>query len=562
MNKVTLLIFTLFLAIGLVHAQIEIDGDMVDWAGVPVADMDQAAEELGDMAGGAGYDSVNFDIKDVYITGNDSMVFMRFVFNPNGSLVNAQTEAGGWLPLELYLDTDVAANSGLDWGWWSLSFDYLIELDAVTSGEVVEVTILNNIQRDQDSPDFPAGWDSVGLAMGAMSATENEVEIGFKKSDVHIWQVMRFMLQATPNWADEDIVPNDVYAVDPGWLIALDAVTNTSYVYQAKGPQIEAPIEIDGDMLDWSAAYQIDVDETAEDIGDMPTGPDFDIKDVYMTSDSDYVYVRVVIDPTGTFSGQFTQYTNEPVFELQFDTFLESQQGLSWGNWWFLGGDYKINLPEVYSPDNPKSEIGVWQFTGDYEGAEEIYDSVGTAMAMVNSSDNELEIAISRELIRCGSDIRTFIYSVGDENWDNEEYFPSDLPDEGQRPAYVVNYRFVEGSGASNLMVAGGADAIDDLNNSATPKNFTLNQNYPNPFNPSTTITFALPVAQKVSVVVMDVLGRKVTTLMDKQNLKAGMNMVTWNGNNDQGSLVSSGIYFYQVSSEDFKATRKMILIK
>lgn len=562
MSKVTLLVFILLFTFGLAQAQIEIDGDMVDWAGVPAADMGQAAEELGDMLGGVGYDSSNFDIQDVYITGNDSMVFMRFVFDPTGSLVDAQTEAGGWLPFELYLDTDVAANSGLNWGWWSLAFDYLIELDPVVSGEVSEITILNNIQRDQDAPDFPDGWDSVGVAIGAMSATGNDVEIGFKKSDVHIWQVMRFMLQMTPNWTDEDIVPNDVYAVNPGWLISLDAVTNTSYVYQSMGPQIQAPIEIDGDMLDWSASYQIDVDETAEETGDMPTGPDFDIQDVYMTSDSHYVYIRVVIDPTGTFSGQFTQYDNAPVFELQFDTFLESQQGLSWGNWWFEGGDYKINLPDAYNPDNPKSEIGVWKFTGDYEGAEETYDSVGTAMAMVNGSDNEIEIAVSRELIRAGSDVRAFLYSVGDENWDNEEYFPNDLPDEGERPAYVVNYRFTEGTGAENLLVAQGADAIEDLSGADTPQDFTLQQNYPNPFNPSTTISFSLPVNQQVTVAVFDVLGRKVKTLMDKQNLKAGMNMVTWNGDNEQGRLVSSGIYFYQVRSDDFNATRKMVLMK
>jgi hypothetical protein len=343
----------------------------------------------------------------------------------------------------------------------------------------------------------------------------------------------------------------------------MDAVTNTSYVYQARGPQIETAIEIDGDMLDWPANTQIDVDKTAEETGDMPTGPDFDIQDIYMTSDSDYVYVRVVIDPTGTLTGQYTQYDNAPVFELQFDTFLESQQGLSWGNWWFLGGDYKINLADVYNPDNPKSEIAVWQFTGDYEGAEETYDSVGTAMAAVNSSDTELEIAISRDLIRTGSDVRPFIYSVGDENWDNEEYFPNDLPDEGQRPAYVANYNFVEGTGGSNLMVAAGeADAIVDSKGTVAPSEFTLNPNYPNPFNPSTTISFVLPVAQKVNVTVFDVLGQKVKTLLDNENLTAGMSMVTWNGDNESGKQVSSGIYFYQVRSEKFNATRKMILMK
>jgi hypothetical protein len=562
MKNLLLLFLSVFLISGLAQAQIEIDGDMLDWTGIPAADVGQAAEELGDMVAGAGYDSVNFDMQDLYITGNDSMVFMRVDFNPEGSLVTAATEAGGYLLLSLYLDTDVAAGSGLDWGWWSLSFDYLIDLGAVTSGEVEEVTILNNIERDLVAPTWPTGWDSVGVCQVAMSATETQIELGFSKDVCHIWQVLRPMFEVTPDWANADVIPNHVYATDPGWLIGLNSVTNESYVYQAKGPQIDSEITIDGDMLDWSAGFQIDVNETAEEIGDMPTGPDFDIQDMYMTSDSDYVYIRIVIDPSGTFSGQWTAYTNDPVFELQFDTHLESQQGLSWGNWWFLGGDYKINLPDIYNPDNPKSETALWKFTGDYEGAEESYDSVGTVMATVNSNDNEIEVAISRSLLMAGSDIRPFIYSVGDENWDNEEYFPNDLPDEGQQPAYVVNYQFVEATGAANFMVVPDPTAIGHNVGSSTPTNFVLHQNYPNPFNPSTNIAFALPVAQKVSVVVFDVLGRKVSTLVNNERLNAGTNVVTWNGTNETGNLVSSGIYFYEVRSDDFNATKKMVLMK
>ena len=80
--------------------------------------------------------------------------------------------------------------------------------------------------------------------------------------------------------------------------------------------------------------------------------------------------------------------------------------------------------------------------------------------------------------------------------------------------------------------------------------------------NPTTTISFNLPLSQKISIVVFDVLGRKVSTLVDNQRFNPGKNIVTWNGTNQQGDLVSSGIYFYQVSSDNYKATRKMVLMK
>jgi hypothetical protein len=80
--------------------------------------------------------------------------------------------------------------------------------------------------------------------------------------------------------------------------------------------------------------------------------------------------------------------------------------------------------------------------------------------------------------------------------------------------------------------------------------------NYPNPFNPTTTIQIELPEDQTVSVIVYDALGRRVTSLIDK-DLDAGIHRVTW----DAGSL-PSGTYFYMVKSELYQHTKKMLLIK
>ena len=93
------------------------------------------------------------------------------------------------------------------------------------------------------------------------------------------------------------------------------------------------------------------------------------------------------------------------------------------------------------------------------------------------------------------------------------------------------------------------------------PKDFMLLQNYPNPFNPETTIRFQLPKAIKVKVVVYNINGRIVKTLADGRK-NAGYYELHWSGQNNTGSRVSSGVYYVRLEAGDFKATKKMLLIK
>ena len=93
-------------------------------------------------------------------------------------------------------------------------------------------------------------------------------------------------------------------------------------------------------------------------------------------------------------------------------------------------------------------------------------------------------------------------------------------------------------------------------NNTSTPKIYSLSQNYPNPFNPSTSIEYGLPRAGVVKLVVYDILGRVVSTLVN-ENKQAGSYRVSFNAEN-----LASGVYFYRVESGDFSAVKKMLLIK
>lgn len=93
------------------------------------------------------------------------------------------------------------------------------------------------------------------------------------------------------------------------------------------------------------------------------------------------------------------------------------------------------------------------------------------------------------------------------------------------------------------------------------PNHFELLQNYPNPFNNSTKIAFRLPSAQHVELSIVDVNGRTIKTLVD-QVVSGGLHEVQWNGLDETNQLVSSGLYFYQMSTENHTRTRKLLLVK
>ncbi|MBU1097409.1 MAG: T9SS type A sorting domain-containing protein [Bacteroidetes bacterium] len=97
--------------------------------------------------------------------------------------------------------------------------------------------------------------------------------------------------------------------------------------------------------------------------------------------------------------------------------------------------------------------------------------------------------------------------------------------------------------------------------NIVLPLEYSLSQNYPNPFNPSTVINYSVVEKGNVKLVVYDLLGRKITELInDYQN--PGKYTVTWNGLNNYGASVASGIYFYQITAGKFVDTKKMMLVR
>lgn len=101
----------------------------------------------------------------------------------------------------------------------------------------------------------------------------------------------------------------------------------------------------------------------------------------------------------------------------------------------------------------------------------------------------------------------------------------------------------------------------DEENELILPKEYSLAQNSPNPFNPSTKIQFELPRAGQIRLSVFNVLGQTVKTLCDEK-LPAGRHSVIFDGRDNNGGKIASGVYFYRLEAGDFTQSKKMILLK
>jgi hypothetical protein len=137
---------------------------------------------------------------------------------------------------------------------------------------------------------------------------------------------------------------------------------------------------------------------------------------------------------------------------------------------------------------------------------------------------------------------------------------------EGVRPAfvnteskeYLVAWR---GRTSIELKKCNITPVEPPLSDGSLPKAYALSQNYPNPFNPSTVINYALPTTTQVELTVFNVLGQRVAVLVNGPQ-SAGSHTALWNGCNDGGTSVASGVYFYRLSAGEFIQSRKMLLLK
>jgi hypothetical protein len=142
----------------------------------------------------------------------------------------------------------------------------------------------------------------------------------------------------------------------------------------------------------------------------------------------------------------------------------------------------------------------------------------------------------------------------------------SDMPirvygiEEGSDTAFVVIRTNDPAAPVINIEVHKSmVTGINDL--PQLPTTFDISQNYPNPFNPTTTIKYQLPMVSDVKLIIYNVLGQQVRSLLNGQ-VEAGYHSVVWDGRNQEGQAVASGIYIYRFEAGDFQKTMKLMLLK
>ncbi len=104
-----------------------------------------------------------------------------------------------------------------------------------------------------------------------------------------------------------------------------------------------------------------------------------------------------------------------------------------------------------------------------------------------------------------------------------------------------------------------GVEETEDVK--IDPEDFSLYDNYPNPFNPETRISYSLPQVSHVKLEIFNILGQRIRMMVDEDQT-VGNKEVTWDGKNEVGENVASGVYFYRLQAKDFVQTKKMVLIR
>jgi hypothetical protein len=195
-------------------------------------------------------------------------------------------------------------------------------------------------------------------------------------------------------------------------------------------------------------------------------------------------------------------------------------------------------------------ETDKFEFVSVAPADEDLLTSTGGETPLFHHivADGQVEVVngmVHGTAVSGGGDIVRFVFRVLREFEDNARFEIADGlvfdPSQLQNPAVVAGV----------------------LELQSTPREFALHQNFPNPFNPDTTIKYELAESADVTLQIYNVLGQVVRTLVGSEAQNAGRYQIRWNGMDDRGVPVSSGVYFYRISADGkFQNVRKLMLLK
>ena len=253
----------------------------------------------------------------------------------------------------------------------------------------------------------------------------------------------------------------------------------------------------------------------------------------------------------------------------------------------FVGDTYMASTPDIKSTFNRDELDQSPELKFEVEFSTPGSYAVWARMAAPNTKGNTLHMGFENEPHPIQSAISTSVYDVwGWKNlWKNPDLQTFEVTTPGihtihvwmredgvliDRVLFTLDHSFAPtGDGPPESPRLGPATSSistslkDDLvfTQNEVPEEYALKSNYPNPFNPTTTIEYALPEAASVSLVVYDMMGREVATLVEDK-MSAGQYEVQWNAQTDSGTRVASGIYLYRLRAGSFEQVRRMVLMK
>jgi hypothetical protein len=208
-------------------------------------------------------------------------------------------------------------------------------------------------------------------------------------------------------------------------------------------------------------------------------------------------------------------------------------------------GDTDISMQWTQSTDADGDNISYILILGIDDGAGVMVELVDTVLTADSSAIGYLDIITAADASTV--DVSSGVFTV---YWDV-------LATDGEDTTTSSNGPFMITIDGGWFLSVDGGSLIPDV--------FSLHQNYPNPFNPVTTIRYDVPEASLVKMVIYDVLGRKVRTLVHYKH-QPGYHAVIWNGNNDHGVPVATGMYIYRITAEsatgNFTSVKKLIMMK
>ena len=201
------------------------------------------------------------------------------------------------------------------------------------------------------------------------------------------------------------------------------------------------------------------------------------------------------------------------------------------------GISYPIIITSMLGMVQVGDEIAAYA-NGEVVGATKILDPNGVTLISASGGYNQYGLELPGYIEGDEIELRVYRHTTGE-----ELYVSSNL----------------EGSYYGMTPLTSGDITVHEV--SAIPEDYVLSQNYPNPFNPTTQIEYSVPESGYVTVVIYDVTGRLVQTLVDGF-VESGYHSIVWDGRDSAGHTVSAGLYIYSLKGDHIAITRKMVMMK